>query len=299
MASAKAEGDAQRPPLGEIFKKAGKRALGGGIPGAIAMGTQVVALMPLRSTMNYQYRYGNTSTGTAIRTLYADGGVRRFYRGIGPALFQGPLSRFGDTAANSGMLTLLDSFDNTKNLPVGVKTACASGSAAAWRIFLMPIDALKTTLQVEGAKGLPVLRNRLAKGGPVVLYHGALATYSATLVGHFPWFFTFNTLQEYIPKPAPDKTFQKFGRNAVIGFCSSVVSDCCSNSLRVVKTTKQTNSTPITYMQALRMIIDADGLVGLFGRGLSTRIIANGFQGLTFSVIWKALEERFQKRLDK
>lgn len=127
----------QRPPLKEIFKKAGKRALGGGVPGAVAMGAQVVTLMPLRSTMNYQYRYGNSSTMSAIRTLYADGGVRRFYRGIGPALFQGPLSRFGDTAANSGILTLLDSFDNTKNLPVGVKTAAASGSAAAWRIFLM------------------------------------------------------------------------------------------------------------------------------------------------------------------
>lgn len=43
------------------------------------------------------------------------------------------------------------------------------------------------------------------------------------------------------------------------------------------------------------MVVDADGLVGLFGRGLSTRIIANGFQGLTFSVIWKALEEKWNK----
>lgn len=134
---ATSDSNEQRPPLKEIFRKAGKRALGGGIPGAVAMGTQVVTLMPLRSTMNYQYRYGNTSTATAIRTLYADGGIRRFYRGIGPALFQGPLSRFGDTAANSGMLTLLDSFDSTKDLPVGVKTACASSTAAAWRIFLM------------------------------------------------------------------------------------------------------------------------------------------------------------------
>lgn len=109
----------------------------------------------------------------------------------------------------------------------------------------------------------------------------------------FPWFFTFNTLQEYIPKPDPDKTFQKFGRNALIGFTSSVVSDCCSNSLRVIKTTKQTHQTPITYSQAVRMVVDADGIVGLFGRGLRTRIIANGFQGLTFSVIWKALEEKW------
>lgn len=115
----------------------------------------------------------------------------------------------------------------------------------------------------------------------------------------FPWFFTFNTLQEYIPKPDPDKTFQKFGRNAFIGFCSSVVSDCCSNSLRVIKTTKQTNQTPISYITAFRMVTEKDGLAGLFGRGLRTRILANGFQGLTFSVIWKALEEKFNKRLDQ
>lgn len=42
---------------------------------------------------------------------------------------------------------------------------------------------MKTTLQVEGASGLNVLRGRITAGGPIVLYHGALATYSATLVG--------------------------------------------------------------------------------------------------------------------
>ncbi len=136
MAS-KGDDKTQSPPVREILRKAGRRAIGGGLPGAAAMGAQVVTLMPLRSTMNYQYRYGNTSTMFALRTLYRDGGVRRFYRGIGPALFQGPLSRFGDTAANSGMLTLLDEFDSTKGLPVGAKTAAASTAAAMWRIFLM------------------------------------------------------------------------------------------------------------------------------------------------------------------
>lgn len=47
------------------------------------------------------------------------------------------------------------------------------------------IDAMKTTLQVEGAKGLAVLRARMQQGGPFVLWHGAIATYSATLVGQY------------------------------------------------------------------------------------------------------------------
>ena len=88
--------------------------------------------------VNYQYRNG-TSFPVALRTLYADGGIPRFYRGVLPALIQGPLSRFGDTAANTGMITLLDSMEQTKGLNVGVKTASASAAAALFRIFLMPV----------------------------------------------------------------------------------------------------------------------------------------------------------------
>ena len=60
------------------------------------------------------------------------------------------MSRFGDTAANSGTLALLDSYDSTATLPVAVKTLAASTASAGFRIFLMPVDALKTTMQVEG-----------------------------------------------------------------------------------------------------------------------------------------------------
>lgn len=49
------------------------------------------------------------------------------------------MSRFGDTAANTGMMTLMDSMDATKDLNVGVKTATASAAAALFRIFLMPV----------------------------------------------------------------------------------------------------------------------------------------------------------------
>jgi hypothetical protein len=90
------------------------------------------------SQVNYQYRHG-TSFPVALRTIYADGGIPRFYRGVIPALAQGPLSRFGDTAANTGMLTLLDSFETTKDLNVGYKTVAASIAAGLFRIVLMPV----------------------------------------------------------------------------------------------------------------------------------------------------------------
>ena len=97
--------------------------------------------------INYQYRNGTTFP-VALRTLYADGGIPRFYRGVLPALIQGPMSRFGDTAANTGMLTLLDNLEQTKDLNVGFKTVAASSAAALFRIFLMPVDTVKVRRRI-------------------------------------------------------------------------------------------------------------------------------------------------------
>ena len=99
------------------------------------------------------------------------------------------------------------------------------------------------------------------------------------------WFGTYNFLDEALP--APNNILQKLARQALIGFCASVVSDTISNSLRVVKTYRQVNETRIGYWEAAEAVIATDGVKGLFGRGLKTRIIANGLQGLMFSILWK------------
>ena len=87
----------QQASLAHIAAESAHRAIGGGVAGASAMVVQVSTLMWMRTTLAYQYRYGST-TGGAVRALYAQGGVRRFYQGVLPALLQAPLSRFGDTA---------------------------------------------------------------------------------------------------------------------------------------------------------------------------------------------------------
>ncbi|KAJ3383997.1 hypothetical protein HDU80_001098, partial [Chytriomyces hyalinus] len=213
--------------------KALKRALGGGVSGAAAMVVQVFTLMPMRTIMNYQYKYGSDFK-TATGTLYKEGGMVRYYRGLGPALIQGPLSRFGDTASNAGALALLESSTLTRDLPMGVKTLFASAFAACFRMILTPVDTLKTTMQTKGAEGTALLRSRVKAHGVGTLWYGAGASAAATFVGHYPWFATYNMLQEYIPKQST--TGKKLARNAAIGFSASIVSDCISNSLRVIKT---------------------------------------------------------------
>lgn len=134
--------------------------------------------------VNYQYRNGTTFP-QALRTIYADGGIPRFYRGVIPALIQGPLSRFGDTAANTGVLTLLNSLETTKDMNVGFKTVAASVAAGLFRIVLMPIDTVKTTMQVTGK--FSAVAEKVRINGPFVLWNGSIAAASATFVGHYPY----------------------------------------------------------------------------------------------------------------
>lgn len=57
-----------------------------------------------------------------------------------------------------------------------------------------------------------------------------------------------------VAAPRFDDLPRRLGRSAVIGFCASAVSDTCSNSIRVIKTVRQTSTTPMTYAQASRQL---------------------------------------------
>merc|ERR1719373_456534 len=194
-------------------------------------------------------------------------------------------------------MALWESIEATKSLPTRTKTVSASAAAASFRVFLMPIDACKTILQVEGADGLSKLRDKIRKGGPRVMYHGSIGAMTATFVGHYPWFYTYNYLNGALPQYDRKKELPKYlARNALIGFCSSAISDTCSNSIRVVKTTKQTSTVPISYMGALKTVVEKDGVSGLLFRGLVTKIISKGCQGVLFSVLWRLGQDYLNKK---
>jgi len=182
----------------------------------------------------------------------------------------------------------------TKHLPILVQTIGASVTAGLFRIFLVPIDTLKTILQVEGKNGISILSEKFKQGGAKVFFHGAIASAGATMVGHYPWFATYNFLNSWMTKY--DDKPKKLLRQAYIGFVSSVISDTMSNSLRVIKTTKQTSKMIMTYPETLKGILQHDGIMGLMGRGLKIRIITNGIQGLLFSVLWKVFTDAMDKK---
>jgi hypothetical protein len=117
----------------------------------------------------------------------------------------------------------------------------------------------------------------------------------------------YNLLSELLTEPPKHPLVWWLLRLAFIGFCASIVSDSISNSLRVIKTYRQVNDTKVSYSEhsldtrgdsvitnhnpflaeAARAVVRQDGVIGLFGRGLKTRILCNGLQGLLFSILWK------------
>lgn len=334
------------------------------------MVVQIAFMMPIDTTVTYQYRYG-LSMDSACRKLYNGGGIVRLYSGILPALLQGPLSRFGDTASNAAVIAIMEKHPETKGLPIVAQTLLGSVAAASWRILLMPLDVTKTMAQVHGSKqGWHEVAGRFREAGVGTLWRGSSASFLSTVCSHLPWYTTFNFLNKHLPRIGEgsavvknsagslDKTFgtrradfsgqsQEGGlrtrmsaassvaaaasslpettssfspadtpphsrapmassttgtsdswlralRHGAIGFTASVVSDCCTNSLRVIKAIRQAEG--ISYSAAVSLVTAQDGLRGLFGRGLKTRILANGSQSLLFTALWKSLEETIEER---
>jgi len=175
--------------ISQILTKAAKS----GAAGASAMAIQVTSLMWMRTSMNYQFKNGGGFIST-LRLLYAEGGVMRFYRGIVPALIIGPISRFGDTAANMMATTLFKESPALKHLPIFVQTSLGSLMAGFWRLSTLPIDAWKTSKQVYGTDGLKMLVSKYKVHGITAFYQGGIASALATMAGHYPWFVTNNYL---------------------------------------------------------------------------------------------------------
>lgn len=265
-----ADADGGSLDMSGIWQKALNSAAKGGAAGLVAGFLQVLSFMWLRTAMNYQYASGG-SLSMALSTLWEQGGISRLYQGVQLAVIQAPLSRLGDTAANAG-------------------------AAASWRVFLTPIDTLKTTYQVRGENGLEVLLRRVKKNGPGELYAGAIANFAANWVGNYPYFVVFNALDQ--AWSAPSDPTMRIVRTGVMGMCSSISSDTVSNSFRVLKTIRQSSEESEGYLESAQRVIERDGITGLLGRGLETRLLVNvlqGLQGTFFTIIWKSVEAKLNE----
>ena len=291
-------------PFGVVLRRAGWRALGGGLAGSAAAAISIALLAPLRTVATVQMSRGGSARGV-LTSLLREGGMRRLYSGVGFSALQGPLVRFGDTAANAGTMALLNSLESTRGWPVALQTAISATAAACFRICITPLEAAKTAMQADGsAAGGARLRAAVAARGPLALFDGAKATGVNALLTHWAYFGTYNTLQANVPaagggpieraacaagaSKGTAALTERITRNAGIGFSAAVVTDATTNSFRVVRTLRMT--TAESYSACVIKVVRADGLFGLFFRGFGARMAANGLAGMIYGVSWRFLD---------
>eukprot|EP00966_Prymnesium_polylepis_P112493 2602318-Prymnesium_polylepis.2 len=173
---------------------------------ADAPSPQVLSLMWLRTTMNYQYRFG-TSTADALRTLYGQdaaltlrrhGGQHwhpraarrdRFaaadgrahcgrVRGGGDVADRAHAARYSQND-DAGAAPTLDPPSRSSALhppPFTLTHPHPSPSSSTL------LTAATVAAQVEGAEGYGQVREKVAAEGPTVLFQGALANAAASFV---------------------------------------------------------------------------------------------------------------------
>ena len=115
---------------------------------------------------------------------------------------------------------------------------------------------------------------------------------AASFLGGLPWWLTFNALSAALPVDEASPIAAQLAQRAVVGFLSTAVSDCLTNGLRVLKTSRQTSPTSLSSSAAAAAVLAKDGVAGLLGRGLRTRLLVNGLQSALFVVVWKLIEQR-------
>lgn len=267
-------------------------AVKAGLPGAAAAAAQSASFMWISTAAAFQYRSGVTMTD-AFRTLYAQGGLPRFYSGMIPTVLHVTLCRFGDTTAN---VLALSHTPTTLTTNIFTKTFLGSLLAASWRVLLLPLETIRSNLQVKGQiSGKLTLLNRINNVGIFkALYSGGSASFTAGLLGHFPFFCTVNVLSERVVDPLDDhgSVWKRVGRNGGMGFLAAMCSDVVTNGFKIIATNKQTSKSNVSYYETARKIIKRDGALALVTRGLKTRLLGNGLQGAFFVLLWKEIESR-------
>jgi len=287
--------------------------------------TNYMNSQPLRTIMNYQYRYGTTMSQAAV-TLYQDGGYARYYSGLGAALVQGPVSRFGDTAADVGALAFLNSNPTTRDFPSLVKTAFAavgectlssyhSGShlhtLCSRSSLPYSVNAYRNTkdnIADPGARGI----SPPAEPGAQIRNKFALVWGTRHSWGDARRILPL-VRDPRLPKFAPPTPANLSPKALSAGLHRLCVVCCFRHGVQFVEgredlSTSECNENfvwcvfllsprsifvgimgihPFRVGAAVREVTRVDGVRGLLGRGLKARILANGLQGLMFSVLWK------------
>jgi len=271
----------------EILASAASHAAKACLSGLIGGALQVILFMWMETTSAYQCCNGG-GFRNALKALWKEGGIPRFYNGVTMAIVQVPLLRCGDVTSNELIIRLLNVYWIA--LPTPLKTCVAASVACLWRFALGPIDTIKVTYQVSGRDAGYQLWQRIRKEGICILWAGSTMACFGAWIGFCAFFSVFNFINAVWTEPEDPES--RLLRLSVMGLCSSTFATICGNLMRVLKILRQSSaSCQLSYYQTAKKVIDEEGWAAFVTRGLGTRVVSIVLQGTMFTILWKSIEE--------
>jgi hypothetical protein len=254
--------------------------------GSLAAGSVLVGLFPIDVAKTYMQARGATAAATAT-ALLADGAsaatVRRFYRGIGPALSEQMINRFMLFGVGSVVKRHMPA-----TWPEPARDA-ASGVTAAFAktAILHPLDTVKCRWQ------LGMAWSQLAG-----LYSGFGPASVRSSCGMAIWLSSRNHLERTLPDEG--RFWSSAGRHFVSGALSSALTDLCTFPFDTLKKTMQADGaaaaetrTPLTLRSVAARLL-SEGGVARFYRGYLARFVMVSVNGALFNSAFVAIKQRLE-----
>ena len=263
----------------------------------------------------------------AIRELYQQGGVKRFFKGMNVAALEVPASRFVSFGmAEVFRSTLPKEWDrkrSTKYLKSGVSAVVGSWTKAA---IFCPIDSVKTRLQtysrfekgvIQPSNVKGILRQVYADNGIRGLYKGFTNIGIKGSLNFVPFLIGMDAANEFIPVPTKTNDitpnwllFKQTVRDGLVGSSATMFSDIFTYPLGVIKNLRQATikhsvashfhafqiknggRPPNSNIGIAKLIVKENGLSGLY-RGFSARLLALFLGGFGFGITYSKLKRTF------
>ena len=133
--------------------------------GFLAGGLQTGCLIWLRTINKYQYYHG-LPLHTSVKNLYKEENIRRFFRGITPAMLDNSMCRFGDAYIYSHIKRKYNDFTIFK------QSMLIAVLNTPHKISLTPLDTIANNYHVFGKNGKNEIKSKIKKNGAKVLFNG-------------------------------------------------------------------------------------------------------------------------------
>jgi hypothetical protein len=226
------------------------------------------------------------SVRDSFRTLWKEGGPRRFYKGyvgyVGLAFpsYAVYVVLYNWSKSALGFESGFHDNDDQRHIASFVPLAAGFFADIASLAIYIPIDLCAQRLQVSKTPTTFVgeFRNVYRKKGVPGFFQGSAATLAVSGLASSIWWLSYENLKKSFQESVEQSKFKnshvlEYGQHFAAGSISSIIAATCSNPLDVLKTRIQVLDMKVSLVDGMKQLIKEEGLFGTFRKGLAAKLL--------------------------